>query len=262
MSEMKIPITVCHGANDHLTVERFSQLVGMASELGFTAINYDQLYSWLTEEGELPNKPIVFDFDHPVLSTYESFFPVLQAHGFVGNLFVNTGCLDEVSDAAYASWSQVAELAQAGWTIGAHTHTHPNLSVLLAEDPTGENLRLEMTKNNQIIQSNLGFEPEYFAFTGAANGITWSDVAEKQARNHYKLGRLWILDSRCEVNGSVARYADFMGSTAADEADGGPPEHLRYITKQTPHFKLPAMELEGLIFEPEAFRRYLVGASG
>ena len=53
-----------------------------------------------------------------------------------------------------------------------------------------------------------------------------------------------------------------MGSTAADEADGGPPEHLRYITKQTPHFKLPAMELEGLIFEPEAFRRYLMGASG
>ena len=260
MSDMRIPITVCHGANDHLTVERFSQLVGIASELGFTAINYDQLYHWLVEAGDLPEKPIVFDFDHPVLSTYESFFPILKEHGFVGNLFVNTGCLEEQSDEVYATWRQISELKNAGWTIGAHTHTHPNLSVLLAEDSTGENLRLEMTKNNQIIQSNLGFEPEYFAFTGAANGITWSDVAEKQARNHYKLGRLWILDSRCEVNGSVARYAEFMGSTEADEVDGGPPNYLRYITRQTPRFKLPAMELEGLIFEPDAFQRYLIGS--
>ena len=263
---MKIPIVVCHGANKHLTVEHFNRLMHIASQLGFSSINYDQLHQWLTNNGTLPDRPIVLDFDHPVLSTYQSFFPVLQKYGFNGNLFVNTHCLEPYHHAAqanangYAHWNQILELHQAGWTIGAHTHTHPNLSLLLEADPSGKALAEEIKTNDKIIAAELGFKPEYFAFTGSANGITWSDIAEQHIISRYKLGRLWILERHCEVNGRLARYADFMGTTKPDETDGGPPYSLRYITRKTPLYKLPAMELEGLVYQPDAFRRYLLSA--
>jgi hypothetical protein len=42
-----------------------------------------------------------------------------------------------------------------------------------------------------------------------------------------------------------------------DEADGGPPKAARYITRETDPYRLPSMDLDHLIQDPEAFRRYL-----
>lgn len=264
-TSVNIPITMCHGINTHLTLERFKQYLSIASDLGFSAINYDQLYAWLTNTGSLPERPIMFDFDHPVLSVPAEIFPAMQEYGYVGNLFVNTGYFDltcqEISTKAgrpmCARWEQINELSQAGWTIGAHTHTHPNLSELVKTDPSGEIIRAEMEKNDRLIKNNLGLTPEYFAFTGNATGSTWSSIAAREAKKRYKLGRLWIIGPNCEADGKTMGYAELVNAAGADEADGGPPYASRYITKSTPFFKLPSMELQALIYEPDAFRQYL-----
>ena len=60
----------------------------------------------------------------------------------------------------------------------------------------------------------------------------------------------------------IERYADFVNAPGPDETDGGPPFVSRYITRDTPLFRLPSMELERLLYAPEAFRRYLLGALG
>ena len=149
-----------------------------------------------------------------------------------------------------------------GWTIGAHTHTHPNLSSLALTDPGGQAILAEMDTNDALLEEHLGLRPQYFAFTGTSTGSTWSTVADMEAKKRYKLGRLWIIGDKCEIDGKVERYADFVGATGPDEADGGPPHAARYITRNTPLFRLPSMELERLIYEPEAFRQYLTLALG
>lgn len=259
---LRIPITMCHGTTDRLTLDRFEEYLRIARELDFSTINYDQLYDWLTGAGTLPARPLMIDVDHPVASAPADMLPLMERYGFIGNLFVNTGyfeqrCGVDGTPSLCAAWDQIRELRDAGWTIGAHTHSHPNLSELSVTDPDGEAIRAEMDTNDALIEEQVGVRPLYFAFTGNRTGSTWSTVADREARRRYRLGRLWIIGGECEVDGEVRRYADFIGAAGPDEADGGPPHAVRYITRETPLFRLPSMEMEYLIYEPEAFRQYL-----
>jgi len=42
------------------------------------------------------------------------------------------------------TFDEIGQLMESGWHIGAHTVTHPNLSQLFLEDPSGEKLRAEL----------------------------------------------------------------------------------------------------------------------
>ena len=64
--------------------------------------------------------------------------------------FVNTAPMEKMyADGSFRSpdrrnmtWDELAELAAAGWQIGAHTHTHPNICDLCMADTTGEKSRI------------------------------------------------------------------------------------------------------------------------
>ena len=78
----------------------------------------------------------MFDFDHPMKSMRHEVLPVLQRYGYTANLFINTGLMDDMyrtgvpdfAERQFLLWEEAGELAAAGWQIGAHTVTHPNLS--------------------------------------------------------------------------------------------------------------------------------------
>lgn len=257
----RIPITMCHGTRDDgdypLSRRHFCSLVAIARELGFTSINYDQLAAWRDGTGDLPDHPIMFDFDHPVTTMLEV-NEVLAEHGYAGNLFVNTGPMaPENASPETMTWEQIGQLVDAGWHIGAHTVTHPNLSQLVAEDPDGDRLQWELETCDATIKTELGIIPRDFAFTGTS----WSSVAEQKVMERYRFGRLWIVGAEYQADGETVRYADLVGVKDSDEADGGPPMSARYITKTTPSYRLPSMELQSpLMHDPAAFRTYLEGA--
>ena len=269
---MRIPITMCHGirptaagALRHpLTEELFDTLMRTAAEMGFQSINYDQLAAWRQGTSSLPERPIMIDFDHPVVSMRREVFQTLERYGFKGNLFIYTSPYDPdyprplalAQVPEHMPWSELQELRDLGWHIGAHTVSHPNLSNLAAEDPEGEVLREELDRCNQVIEENMGFVPLDFAFTGTS----WSSAAETEVQKRYRFGRLWIVGSEYEVDGKPMRYAELAGSPEPDEADGGPPNSTRYITEDTDPHRLPSMELQALINDPGAFRSYLEGA--
>jgi peptidoglycan/xylan/chitin deacetylase (PgdA/CDA1 family) len=263
-NQVRIPITMCHGVSERLSVDRFNEYFKIASSLGFSSISYNDLETYFANKKNLPKKPIVFDFDHPVRSIYTEIFPIMKRYGFKGNLFVNTEPLEKMysyastipSDRIYMTWEEIKELINDGWSIGSHTHTHPNLSELAAKDPSGELIRWELEKNDSILEKELSIKPKYFAFTGTS----WSSLAEQEVMNRYKFGRLWIIGSHYQADGKSVRYADLVNEAGSDEIDGGPPFSARYITTKTPHYKIPSMELEGLIYEYDAFRLYLESA--
>ena len=261
---MRIPITMCHGVSETLSIERFKEYFRIASEMGFYAIDYNDLANWRAHKAELPRHPIMFDFDHPVRSIYNQILPVMNKFGFKGNLFINTDPMEEMyaddsldsPTRQYMSWSEIKTLLANGWQIGAHTHTHPNLSELSVDDPSGEAIRSEMSRNDDILLKELGIQPKEFAFTGTS----WSSLAEQEARKRYRFGRLWIIGSMYQADGKPIRYADLVGVSGADEPDGGPPYAARYITEDTDSYKIPSMELEKLIYDYDDFRFYLAKA--
>ena len=260
---------MCHGIRpdkvNPLTVERLDALIKIASDLGFHSVDYDELAAWRKGSGDLPSRPIMLDFDHAVRSMRYEVSEVLDRYGYKGNLFIYTAPLDPdyagptlgTSDnQEFMTWSEIRELVEAGWHVGAHTVSHPNLSELSLKDQTGRRLRDELDRCNEVIQANLGFRPKDFAFTG----ISWSSIAEKEVKKRYRFGRLWITGSKYKVDGKTIRYADLVGAAGVDEEDGGPPGAARYITRDSDPYRLPSMEFQALIYEPEAFRLYLEGA--
>ena len=259
---MRIPITMCHGINPGgnfpLTEEHFDSLVSVARELGFESIDYDHLAAWRGGSDELPRRPIMFDFDHPVKSMRHEMHAALDRRGYRGNLFINTGRMEgEGYGVETMTWDEVRELVELGWHIGAHTVTHPNLSELSREDPSGDKLRLELQTCDATLEEQLGLRPQDFAFTGTS----WSSVAEKLVMERYRFGRLWFIGSEYQVDGEKMRVAELVGVEGEDEADGGPPMAARYIERDTPAYRLPSVEIQtALLHSEEAFRAYLEGA--
>jgi peptidoglycan/xylan/chitin deacetylase (PgdA/CDA1 family) len=270
MSPHRIPITMCHGVRSptdperKLTSARFRQLMEIAHDLGFQSITYDDLAAWRDGKATLPERPLMIDFDHPVRSMRQEVHEILSEFGYTGNLFINTGPLDDLysrplpsdEERRYCTWDELGELRIAGWHLGAHTVTHPNLSELSAQDPSGERVAWELETCNATIERHLGFTPQDFAFTG----ISWSSIAEREVQKRYRFGRLWIISDEYQADGKPIRYGDLAGVTGETEADGGPPPAARYITWETHPYRLPSMDLEYLLDEPEAFRRYLKDA--
>ena len=266
---IRIPITMCHGTNYAgempLTKDHFDKLIAVAHEMQFQSIDYDDLEAWRSQDAALPERPIMFDFDHPVKTMWTEVREVFERYGYTGTLFVNTGPMTPgyegppVASEDCMSWDEIGKLVELGWHIGAHTVSHPSLSELFKEDPDGVKLRQELEECDATIEQHLGLKPRDFAFTGTS----WSSAAEKAVMERYRFGRLWIIGNEYHVDGEVVRYADFVGVEGEDEPDGGPPMTARYITKQTPAYRLPSVEFQSkLMYQPEQFRAYLEGALG
>ena len=259
---------MCHGirstGDKPLTTAHLDRLMGTASEMGFSSIDYDDLHAWRRGASQLPPRPIMIDFDHPVTSMRYEVFDVLNRYGYHGTLFINTagieamhdGPIPERAERDFMTWDEIGELAAAGWHIGAHTVNHPNLSKLSQEDPTGEKIRAELAECDATIERRIGIKPRDFAFTGTS----WSSMAEKAVMERYRFGRLWIIGNIYQVDGESMRYAELTGVVGPDEADGGPPHAARYITRTSNPYRLPSMEIQGMIHTVEAFRSYLEGA--
>ena len=134
---MRIPITMCHGVRPTaagalrhpLTEERFNALMGIAADMGFQSINYDQLAAWRDGTGSLPERPIMIDFDHPVVSMRREVFQTLERYGYKGNLFIYTSPYDPEYPRPLAlaqvpehmPWSEIRELRELGL---AHRRPH------------------------------------------------------------------------------------------------------------------------------------------
>lgn len=262
---MKIPNIMCHGISEKLTLDRLEKYYRTAFDLGFQSISYEDLYQWYAGKFCLPERPIMFDFDHPVKSIRHGIFEIMNRYGFKGNLFIYTEPLEKMyseplpdfNSRSIMTWGEINELREAGWNIGSHTHTHPNLSEMRLLDPEGEHFRIdELEKCDEIVKRELGIETKDFAFVG----ITWSSIAEKEVMKRYRFARLWIVGSEYLADGKKIRYAELACANEEDEKDGGPPKEVRYINKKTNPYRLPAMELEYLIYDYSSFCEYLEDA--
>ena len=250
---------MCHGISElpaerPLTRGHFDRLMGIAAQLGFESVSYDQLDAWRHRGVPLPDRPIMIDFDHGVISMRHEVLDVLEHYGFKGNLFIDTERMNQPT--GMMSWDQVGELMAAGWNIGAHTVTHPDLSQLSLADPDGARIAAELQQGDAAIHQHLGIWPQDFAYTGTS----LSSAAIQAVSQRYRFGRLWIIGPEYQFDGATVPYADLVGIEGPPEPDGGPPMAARYITRQTAPHLLPSVDLQHLIYQESAFRHYLTAA--
>jgi peptidoglycan/xylan/chitin deacetylase (PgdA/CDA1 family) len=257
---------MCHGASwqpqkvkregDLLTAARFGAYFAAAAEPGFASISYDDLAAW-RGGARLPDRPIMFDLDHPDWSIGRVVLPITRRFGYAGTLFANTSPMEKPHNPYYLKWDELRRLRDAGWHLGAHTHRHYGLDYLTRKDPSGGLIRAELETCDELLRRHLGVEPKDFAYTGT----TWNAVAEAEVRRRCRFARLWIIGAKYATDRGPVRFADLVGVPGEDADDGGPPRAARSITPTSDPLRLPAMELGPLVFEFDAFRAHLRGAS-
>jgi peptidoglycan/xylan/chitin deacetylase (PgdA/CDA1 family) len=122
---------------------------------GYNAVTLDEVYAaW--EEGEpIARDPVVLSFDDGMNNQHQRAMPALAKHGWPGVLFLTVRNVDQGD----LGEDQVEEMIAAGWTIDAHTLTHPDLSTL-----DGEELKAEVAGARQELQERFGVGANFIAY--------------------------------------------------------------------------------------------------
>lgn len=127
---------------------------------------------------------VVLTFDDGYLDTWTTAFPRLLEFGLPFTLYLATHSIESGEPLGPAgaadplTWDQVGEMVDSGLvTVGAHTHTHVDLT-RLASEPILE----EVSMSDDLIEQRLGVRPRHFAYPWGH----WSATAESVLAERYE----------------------------------------------------------------------------
>ena len=119
---------------------------------------------------KVDTRAMVLTFDDGYEDFYTTAYPILKKHGMTATVYIITGKIGD----QYMTWDQLNELKSAGFEIGAHTVTHPNLSKL---SETQQKQQIDESK--ATLESKLGITVNTFAYpSGKYNDTTVNLVKE------------------------------------------------------------------------------------
>jgi peptidoglycan/xylan/chitin deacetylase (PgdA/CDA1 family) len=131
---------------------------------------YDEFARGKRDIREFPEHPVILTFDDGYRDNYANLLPLMNEFGFKGVLFL----LGD-ADADYNFWDadrgdhydplmtleEKRAFVRAGWEIGAHSMTHPDLTGLDGAPALGE-----IEESKRRLEADLGTEVISFAYPG------------------------------------------------------------------------------------------------
>lgn len=184
-----IPILMYHSIGDEqgndavISKERFVEQMTFLSRHGFNPITLDDLYDYLSGQGDLPARPVVLTFDDGYRDTYEVALPILKQYGFKSVMFI------PASEAGQRlSWQELNEMKNAGMQIGSHSFTHRDLGVMPAAEQAEE-----IAKSKELLDRYLTQDTRDFCYpNGSYNGETLRLLKAKGFRLAVTLEAGWV----------------------------------------------------------------------
>jgi peptidoglycan/xylan/chitin deacetylase (PgdA/CDA1 family) len=162
-----VPILMYHAVADDppaatrrlsVTPRALDAQLGFLADNGYTGMTFGDLAAAFETGAALPERPVVLTFDDGYADFATDAWPVLTRRGFPATVFVTSGWIVDAGPYAAGNppdrmltWAQIQELAAAGVEIGAHSHSHPQLDGLGAED-----LREELDVGRALLQDCIG----------------------------------------------------------------------------------------------------------
>jgi peptidoglycan/xylan/chitin deacetylase (PgdA/CDA1 family) len=145
-----------------VTPEDFSNQMAWLHEQGYIGMRMDGITGCLRGEAPCPAKAIALTFDDGYADAYTDVLPVLQRHGLLATFYIVSSF---VGQPGYMTWEQIAALRDAGMEIGAHSASHPDLTIL-----DWETASYEIAQSRADLERQLGINITSFCYpTGLYN---------------------------------------------------------------------------------------------
>jgi peptidoglycan/xylan/chitin deacetylase (PgdA/CDA1 family) len=157
------------GAVTAVSPARFHEHLESLARSGYEIVDLDRVIGWLAENKPLPGRAVVLTFDDGYRSVRGEAFAELRRRGAPATVFVTTGQCGghndwptqppEVPRREMLRAEEVRELHAAGWTVGAHSVTHPHLTRI-----DRDAARREIDESRRWLEDLLGGPVRHFAY--------------------------------------------------------------------------------------------------
>jgi peptidoglycan/xylan/chitin deacetylase (PgdA/CDA1 family) len=148
-----------------ITPRGFRKVLDFLCRLGYNTV---PLAALCGRDEPLPFKPVVLTFDDSYESLARNALPLMQERGYMATVFVITGYVGLLNTwdvnlgglrFRHLSWDELKSLSEAGWEIGSHTVSHPDLTRI----PTAR-LRSELVDSKRDLEDRLGRPTRFVSF--------------------------------------------------------------------------------------------------
>lgn len=136
---------------DHVptvTAEAFERQLSLLARWRYQVLAFEEIVDRMESGQPMPRHSTVITFDDGYEETYTIAWPLLRRFGFPAIVFVTPA---EVGLKGFATWQQIRQMAQDGFTIGSHT-MHHSVIPITAEDKLVE----EIAGSKHAIERELG----------------------------------------------------------------------------------------------------------
>jgi peptidoglycan/xylan/chitin deacetylase (PgdA/CDA1 family) len=157
------------GAVTAVSPDRFRKHLESLARSGYHVVELDRVVDWLTVGRPLPRRAVVVTFDDGYRSVRTEALAELRRREAPATVFLTTGHCGGRNDwptqppavprQEMLRAEDLRDLHAAGWTVGAHSVTHPHLTAL---DPAAA--RREIDESRRWLEELLGGPVRHFAY--------------------------------------------------------------------------------------------------
>lgn len=182
---------------------------GRSHEMNLTVTAFRRQLDWLQTHGEIlrledaierrgdsdSHGLFVLTFDDGYRDVFVNAFPILEQRRIPFTLYITSGPIEKPEHFSSwpgepLTWDDIRSMIGSGLvTIGAHTHTHPDMRQL-AEKAVSE----ELDRSNHLISDRTGVFPKHFTYPKG----WWARQAHQAVRDRYLTATLGGGDSITE----------------------------------------------------------------
>jgi poly-beta-1,6-N-acetyl-D-glucosamine N-deacetylase len=152
------------------TLEQLDTHIAYLRENKFNIAPLSDVVAALRAGRALPPKTVALTIDDAYRSVVTQAWPRFKRAGFPFTVFVATEAVDQ-KYADIMSWDDVRALHADGVTIGAHSHAHPHLPALSADQ-----VRADIAAMNTRFRAELKFQPSLYAYPYGEGGREDIDI--------------------------------------------------------------------------------------
>ena len=174
-----------------VSAEKFENDIKQLIENGYTPIFTKDLINAINCQFELPEKPVILQFDDGYQSFFNIVYPILYKYNIKAEVYIITDYTKDIpfvnNTDAFLSWPQLKVMSDSGLVyIGLHGKTH---QTVIGSNFTKEKLQSDINLAWNEIESHLGPQPHYYVYP---NGLFNSETLKNIDNLGTQMQFIWV----------------------------------------------------------------------